>query len=77
MRSPEAVLEPNEYHDAPPHPVAADAAIGWKAKAAAIAEIVRTERQIFFKPIFPLHVDPCAYWRGPFQSGQTWRKSAI
>lgn len=54
MRSPEAVLEPAEYQDAPPHPVAADAAIGWKAKAAAIAEIVRTERQIFFKLIFPL-----------------------
>ncbi|MBB3592837.1 hypothetical protein FHX08_003181 [Rhizobium sp. BK529] len=57
MRSPEAVLERSAYHEAPPHPFAANTSAGRMEEQAAIATTVIRERQIFFKTDCPSTIE--------------------
>jgi hypothetical protein len=76
MRSPEAVLERPPYHDAPPHPDAANASVERIAKAADIVAMIAIEPLIFFKPIFPQTIELAPGERRGLKSGEKWQKSA-
>ncbi|MBB3612157.1 hypothetical protein [Rhizobium sp. BK602] len=64
------------YHDAPPHPVAANAFVERIAKEADIVAAIAIARLIFFKPIFPQAIELAPNRRRGLKSGQKWRKSA-
>jgi hypothetical protein len=76
MRSPEAVLERSAYHEAPPHPLAANPSAGRMKEQAAIAAVVIRERQIFFKTDCPSTIELTPLQAAGLKSGKKWRKSA-
>jgi len=76
MRSPEAVLERSAYHEAPPHPLAANPSAGRMKEQAAMAAVVIRERQIFFKTDCPSTIELAPSQAVGLQSGEKWRKSA-
>ena len=53
IRSPEAVLEWAAYHEAPPQPVAANAAMGLITTQADIVAVMASVREIIFKTSLP------------------------
>jgi len=77
IRSPEAVLEWAAYQEAPPQPVAANAAIGLITTDADIVAAMASVRKIIFKTNLPSTLLSAAWWRRGLKSGQKWRKSAI
>ncbi|MEX2692328.1 hypothetical protein [Rhizobium mongolense] len=76
IRSPEAVLECSAYHEAPPHPAAANPSAGRMKELAAIATAVTIERLIFFKTDYPSTIELAPLRAAGLKSGEKWRKSA-
>ncbi|ULJ74169.1 hypothetical protein [Rhizobium gallicum] len=76
IRSPEAVLECSAYHEAPPHPAAANPSAGSMKELAAIATAVIIERLIFFKTDYPSTIELAPLGAAGLKSGEKWRKSA-